>query len=388
MGYHSAGEANPTWFSGPLGAGWHQNQDAPYADQNAGPSRYGDPAPMRPPEGMNGYNAASTSPPGSMGQQGLPVMFPGPGSSSHGHGHGAGSGSGAYGQLEFGGLGSGPLPNTPLLANGGAPASPPNIHRPIGNGARGYEYDYSNVVPPSAAADNTPGSPIVGHGQFDFNVNGKRISSPLPSLPAGAAAPSYNPLITAAGVGSATAGGYVGTRSRRKSGTPSFGTTASRYSVDDTPLPESAQSPMSIVPESSLGHTLGGRSGSSGGHSGPGPVTPGYDGYDQHGVLDGDPSYFIRTESSGGNGAFWANGRPRTPVIDQRLDPDSVLGAKGRGPSAGKRLSSGALVVGGYGSGGSAEGMASQSEESLGAGSFLRDNEDYSRRVLQVKNST
>lgn len=117
---------------------------------------------------------------------------------------------------------------------------------------------------------------------------------------------------------------------------------------------------------------------------GHGPVTPGFD-LNVEG--DGDP-YFVRTVSSnsGGvmGGGYWRGGA-ESPVIDQRLDPDSVLIAKGRSPTGGKRLSAAAMLSPGYARGGS---LGGQSEESLGGGSFLRDDEDYSRRVLQVKNPT
>jgi len=280
-------------------------------------------------------------------------------------------------------------PTTPLLATDGSPTSPPIAHQPLGS-PKGYEYDLSNVMPPSAVDGAFLGSPT---SSMDLGkIGGTLPSGMTASVPHPQA--SYGALAAAAGVGVSAAGA----RARRPSATPSFATTGSNYSVDQPPVVVSPAGEQSLTTpqHSSLGHANPKRSsrgasggGSSGGHSAVGPVTPGYDAYD---AADEERiPYIVRTPSAtgmmgmgAGVGGMWRSETP--PAIDQRLDPDSVLIAKGRSPG-GKRLSVGALTVG-HGSGGSGGGHGSQSEESLGGGSFFRDDEDYSRRVLRVKNPT
>lgn len=349
MGYHSASETRPVY--GTYGTAY-----------GAAASGYGygpDPFYSNPPAGKS-FNA---SPPGSMDH----------------HGPAAASTQGLLGPApySYGPTGAPNLPpTTPLLAIGNqgnappaaAPASPPSVYSNT-NAPKGYEYDYSNFVPPSAV-DNTAGrtlSPSPTSPTFS-----KRSSLPPP--PPGAAVPNYTALAAAAGLVSDSSGplttnippsayqGAASNKARRSSNTPSFASSASRYSVE-TPAVDSVASrsqlpglpTYSVANASKSGHSF---NATSSNHSHGGPLTPGADA-----LLVGDRGGLIRSPSGGSD---WRAGRPKTPLVDHRLDPDTILAAKGRSPGNANRLSD----------------YSTPSEESLGS---LQDHEDYSRRVLQVR---
>lgn len=347
MGYHSASETRPVYgsYGAAYGAG---------AAYGYGP----DPFYGNPPAG-NSFNG---SPPGSTDHHGPGPMNP--------------QGLLPPAPTAYGAAGGPNLPpTTPLLAKGNqvtvppaaTPASPPSVYSNT-NVPKGYEYDYSNYAPPSAV-DGAAGrgmSPSPTSPTFS-----KRSSLPLP--PPGAAAPSYAALAAAAGLVSDPSGppttnippsayqGAVYNKPRRTSNTPSFASSASRYSVDTPGADATAQTPglptysVANGSKSQSGHSF---NASSSNQSHGRPPTPGAEV-----LLGGDRGGLVRSASGGSD--WRAGGRPETPLIDHRLDPDTVLAAKGRSP--GNRLSD----------------YSTPSEESLGS---LQDHEDYSRRVLQVTN--
>ncbi|KAG9032165.1 hypothetical protein FS837_002791 [Tulasnella sp. UAMH 9824] len=349
MGYHSASDTRPVY--GGYGAAY-----------GAAGSTYGygpDPFYGNPPAGKS-FNA---SPPGSMDHHGPIATNP----------------QGLLPPNSYGTTGGPNLPPpTPLLANGNqvtvppavAPASPPSVYSNV-NAPKGYEYDYSNYVPPSAL-DGPAGrtlSPSPTSPTFS-----KRSSLPAP--PPGAA-PSYAALAIAAGLVSDPNGppathippsayqGPASSKVRRTSNTPSFASSASRYSVDSPAVEIGAGRPqppglptysVANVSKSQSGHSF---NASSSNQSHGRPPTPGAEA-----LLTGDRGRLIRSASGGSD---WKADQPETPLIDHRLDPDTILAAKGRSPANGNRLSD----------------YSTPSEESLGS---LQDHEDYSRRVLQVTN--
>lgn len=348
MGYHSASDTRPVY--GGYGAAY-----------GAAASAYGygpDPFYSNPPAGKS-FNA---SPPGSVDQHGATASNP----------------QGLFPLNSYGATGGPNLPpTTPLLANGNqvtvpppaaTPASPPSIY----SNPKGYEYDYSNYVPPSAV-DGLAGrtlSPSPTSPTFS-----KRSSLPAP--PPGAAVPGYAALAIAAGLVSDPSGppatnlppsayqGPASSKVRRTSNTPSFASSASRYSVE-SPAVETGAGRLqpSGLPTYSVANVSKSQSGhsfnaSSSNQSHRRPSTPGAEAF-----LSGDRGGLIRSASGGSD---WKAPRPETPLIDHRLDPDTILAAKGRSPANANRLSD----------------YSTPSEESLGS---LQDHEDYSRRVLQVTN--
>jgi len=368
---HQGGATSPTQqYYNQQPQGQNYNTSPPGSVNNHAPpptNNYG------PPPNNGGYGA----PPNGGGYGAPPNGGGGLGAPPNGGGYGAPPGAGgnyappppnAYGAP------GGPNlpPTTPLLAGAATayspPSSPPNTYANAGL-PRGYEYDYSSHVPPSAA----DGAGFGGATSPTSPTFSKRSSLPPP--PPGAASPNYGALAAAAGLGAAAAAGgasvpapsatpapaHPGLRSRRTSN-GSFATTGSQYSVDQIPAviaPQSTGLPAYTEQPIPMSHSRTGLSAGSSGQS-HGPATPGFDAY-------GDEGNLVRSPS--GNSGWLAAGRPETPLVDQRLDPDSILSAKGRSPG-GKRLSMGPSMG---------------SEDSLGSGS-LRDHEDYSRRVLQVTN--
>jgi len=362
-----AGPSN-TSFGGPPTPDGHYNGARPmepnsYNMQNLGPSQYG---------GAGGSSSPPSSYPSTLPPQNVPYGQP--------HGQSGPS----YGQ--------GP----PAGFDGQAPLS-------SGHGElQGSEYGYLNYF----NGERTPGS-VSSH-----------LTSPLPP---GAAPPTGlpppNPIAIPPGSSQViTAPPPTAYQTKRSSNAPSYATSPSIYSVagaadgdrffpagdegntPPTPLvpPEYSGGPGVVVRDRKSSAHYAGDSGYHGSSAHGHATSPSYPQGSTSGLHyrtmsadddDVDPfehddyprpgGYFTGSPGYAGYAPTDRADSPPVVEVDQRLDPDAIMASRAKGDkSPGKRMSMGL-------GGGRPNAYAASSGSELSLQS-LRDNEDYSRRVLQV----